>query len=90
MSAPRWLFDGQSQAACRGLSLDLFFGIDGERGKAAEQRTADAKKVCAGCPCKTACGEYALSRPGKYGTWGQMDEDERGKERRRRQRRGAA
>lgn len=78
----------QNAAACRGEGLELFFGPDGEPQPEREVREAKAKKICAECPVRTACGNYAIGRPEKYGTWGALNEDERDSERRRRQRRG--
>lgn len=74
------------RAACRGQSVDLFFGRDNERGADKERREKRAREICADCPVKRECGEYALSKPEKYGIYGGMTEDKRQSERRRRQR----
>lgn len=87
LPCPSWGW--QNDAACRGESLTLFFGIDGERGPEREIREQKAKAICSKCPVRKECGDYAISRPEKYGYWS-MSEDERQVERRRRQRRAAA
>jgi WhiB family transcriptional regulator, redox-sensing transcriptional regulator len=85
MSLPEWSWT--ARAACKGLSLDLFFGPDGERGPRLIEREAEARAVCAGCPVRLQCGNYAVGTPEKYGVWGGFGEDERDAERRRRRRR---
>jgi len=68
----------------------LFFGPDGERQPEREIRERKAKQICMGCPVRTECLDYAVSRPEKYGMWGGLNEDERASERRRRMRRANA
>src|ERR1039457_5823411 len=87
---PRPNWGWQDAAACRGEDLLLFFGPDGERQPEREIRERKAKGVCAACPVRLECLNYAVSRPEKYGTWGGLNEDERSAERRRRMRRGNA
>lgn len=84
---PRPEWGWQDTAACRGEDLVLFFGPDGERAPEREIREEKAKRICWGCPVRTECLDYAVSRPEKYGTYGGLNEDERASERRRRQRR---
>lgn len=79
----------QDAAACRGQDLTLFFGVEGERGAERENRERKAKQVCAFCPARQACLDYAVSRPEKYGVYGGLTEDERASERRRRMRRAS-
>src|SRR6185312_15641597 len=64
--AARW----RQQAACCGTDLDVFFP---ERGQTAEP----ARQVCARCPVRQACLEYALSNRITYGIWGGLTERER-------------
>lgn len=75
-------------AACQDKPTDIFFGSDGERPEARAKREAKAKQVCAECPVRTICLEYALKRPEKPGVWGGFGEDEREKLRRSWRRRG--
>lgn len=82
---PSWSW--QDDAACRGEDLVLFFGPSGERQPEKDVRERKAKAICAQCPSRAACLDYALSRPEKYGTWAGLNEDERASERRRRMRR---
>lgn len=84
---PDW--NWANRAACRGESLVLFFGADGERQPERDFRERKAKAICAGCPVRVQCKDFAIGRPEKYGTWGQLNEDERASERRRRMRRAA-
>jgi|SRR5271165_723954 len=87
-SRPNWGW--QDAAACRAEDVILFFGPDGERQPEREIRERKAKALCASCPVRMDCLNYALSRPEKYGSWGGMNEDERAAERRRRMRRVSA
>jgi WhiB family transcriptional regulator, redox-sensing transcriptional regulator len=87
---PRPNWGWQDAAACRGEDLMLFFGPDGERQPERDVRERKAKAVCASCPVRIDCLNYAVARPEKYGTWGGLNEDERSAERRRRMRRANA
>jgi WhiB family transcriptional regulator, redox-sensing transcriptional regulator len=61
-------------AACRSADPELFFPRSGS-GKAREQ-IAEAKVVCAGCPVRRQCLQFALrTRP--QGIWGGLTELER-------------
>ena len=62
---PRPSWGWQDAAACRGEDLVLFFGPDGERQPEREIRERKAKQICMGCPVRTECLDYAVSRPEK-------------------------
>jgi hypothetical protein len=54
-----WLADG----ACRPYPTSWWFSTDlGE--------TATARHICAECPVRVECLEYALDRPALLGLWG--------------------
>jgi WhiB family redox-sensing transcriptional regulator len=72
------------------MDVSLFFGPDGERRPEREAREARAKAVCASCPVREQCLDYALGKSTKRGIWGGLNEAERARERRRRTRRRAA
>lgn len=63
------------RASCRSVEPDLFFPV-GTTGLAVEQ-IAEAKAVCATCPVREACLEYALATNQDSGVWGGTSEDER-------------
>lgn len=73
----------QDLAACAGMDTDMFFprenaggsrkGITGEK-----DRVSVAKQVCAGCPVRLECLEFAIDHD-CYGIWGGMDARERGR-----------
>jgi WhiB family redox-sensing transcriptional regulator len=90
LNQPRPSWAWQDDAACHGEDLILFFSPDGERQPERDRRERKAKAICAQCPVRNECLDYALSRPEKYGTGGGLNEDERASERRRRQRRTTA
>jgi WhiB family redox-sensing transcriptional regulator len=62
----RW----QLRAACRGSDTDLFFPERGESSK-------EAKAVCAICPVRQQCLDFAISEVEHYGIWGGLSERER-------------
>ena len=64
--AARW----RELAACRGAGLDLFFP---ERGESA----GPARRVCAACPVRQPCLDYAISNRITHGIWGGLTERER-------------
>ncbi len=64
--AARW----RQLAACRGTDLDVFFP---ERGETA----GPARQVCAACPVRQPCLDYALSNRITHGIWGGLTERER-------------
>jgi WhiB family transcriptional regulator, redox-sensing transcriptional regulator len=67
--APLWA-GWRYRAACRGADLNLFFP---GRGESAEP----ARQICAGCPVRQPCLEYAISRGIVHGIWGGLAERDR-------------
>ena len=70
-------------AACRGMDVNVFFPREqvGRKRKgilpgSEKERAAAAKAVCAGCPVRLECLEYAL-KWGCVGVYGGMDLDDR-------------
>lgn len=70
-----WLAD--PRVACREQDPELFFPA-GHEGPSVLQAAA-AKQVCASCPLRRQCLEYALAGgvTTDYGIWGGTTEDER-------------
>ncbi|MGH3232997.1 MAG: WhiB family transcriptional regulator, partial [Streptosporangiaceae bacterium] len=64
--AARW----RDQAACRGADLGVFFP---GRGESAEP----ARQVCARCPVRQPCLDYATGNQIQHGIWGGLSERER-------------
>ena len=58
------------RAACSGADLDLFFP---GRGESAEP----ARRICAGCPVRQPCLEFAVSQGITHGIWGGLTERNR-------------
>lgn len=81
------MIDWRSQAACAGLNTSIFYADEEERGERAYLRTLGAKAVCAGCPVRKPCLDYALGTAQKYGIWGGTTYQERRLMRRGRRRR---
>jgi WhiB family redox-sensing transcriptional regulator len=74
-TAPPAIFDPQKPAwvaegACIGVDPEWFFPDRGEDVRR-------AKAICATCPVKDECLEYALENREKFGIWGGTSERER-------------
>jgi WhiB family redox-sensing transcriptional regulator len=76
----------QERAACRGVGIDLFFPV-GSTGPAADE-IRRARQICAGCPVRQQCLDYALASGQQYGIWGGLDEQERRRLRQQLRKRG--
>lgn len=64
-----------ARGACRGADTAVFFTEQGEA-------TRPAKEVCAGCPVREECLDYALRNGERHGVWGGTSERERRRMRR--------
>ena len=64
--AARW----RELAACRGADLKVFFPGRGESA-------GPARQVCAACPVRQQCLDYAISNAITHGIWGGLTERER-------------
>ena len=68
----------RQEAACRGVDPAVFFPDT-------EEDAGPAKAICASCPVRMRCLDYALSTRQDDGIWGGLTETERRRARRRRQ-----
>jgi WhiB family redox-sensing transcriptional regulator len=57
-------------AACADMDTDLWFPDAGDTG-------ATAKRICAGCPVRVLCLNYALDNGEQHGIWGGKSKQER-------------
>lgn len=67
----------QADAECRGADQRLFFHPQHERGTRRRQRDRAAKMICARCPVRIECADYAVRAHEPYGVWGGLTEEER-------------
>ena len=68
----------QIRAACRGPQAAVFFPPSSfERKDEKEAREARAKEICAGCPVRKPCLDYAIRIKEPHGIWGGLNEVER-------------
>jgi WhiB family transcriptional regulator, redox-sensing transcriptional regulator len=65
----------RQDAACISVDTETFFPI-GLTGQALDQ-TLLAKRVCASCPVRDCCLEFALRTNQDHGVWGGRTEEER-------------
>lgn len=70
----------RTHASCHGSDPELFFPI-AKTGEAVLQIQA-AKAVCASCPSRGSCLEFALATNQQSGIWGGTTEEERRRVRR--------
>lgn len=64
--AEEWM----ERAACRGRPTSLFFSED-------ESDVREAQRICAFCPVRRECLDYAIVNHIPDGVWGGLDERER-------------
>ncbi|HLI25392.1 MAG TPA: WhiB family transcriptional regulator [Acidimicrobiales bacterium] len=68
----------QVKAACRGPQAALFFPPSHfERKDDKDARERRAKAICASCPVRRACLDYAVRIREPHGIWGGLNENER-------------
>ncbi|HEX2039687.1 MAG TPA: WhiB family transcriptional regulator [Acidimicrobiales bacterium] len=68
----------QLKAACRGPQAVIFFPpANFERKDEKEAREARAKAICATCPVRRPCLDYAIRIREPHGIWGGLNEVER-------------
>lgn len=60
----------RQRGACRGLDPDIFYPVS-------DEDAGQAKSICAICPVRGACLEYALTNREHEGIWGGATERER-------------
>jgi len=71
----RWYW--QDHGSCRTADPLLFFHPQNERGSARVRRDRAAKMICAGCPVRVECADYAVRAREPYGVWGGLSEEDR-------------
>jgi len=75
----REIVEAEDVVPCRDAP-ELFFSIDKDephRGSQQNNHYQAAKKMCAQCPIKMQCLEYALETRQPYGVWGGLTAKER-------------
>jgi WhiB family transcriptional regulator, redox-sensing transcriptional regulator len=82
LAAPAALTGWAARGACQHSDPELFFPVT-TTGPATGQ-VARAKAVCAGCPVRVPCLEFALDSGQAFGVWGGTTGKERRLIRRRR------
>lgn len=60
----------RQRAACRGVDPDIFYPVS-------DEEAGPAKTICAQCPVRESCLEYALANRERDGVWGGATERER-------------
>lgn len=72
----RTLTSWRREAACREMDTDVFFPLT-------DEEAGPARAVCATCPVRAECLEFALASGQHDGVWGGLTETERRRLRRR-------
>jgi WhiB family redox-sensing transcriptional regulator len=65
------------QALCWGVETAVFFPAEDERLPQRHRRERVAKAICAACPVRQPCADYALVHRELYGVWGGLSEADR-------------
>ena len=58
------------QAACRGTDTEIFYPVTPDE-------EAEALSICATCPVRAQCLDYAIRNRETYGIWGGTTPDQR-------------
>lgn len=66
-----------ADGACRGKPAEMFFPAVDERNAKGVELYGIARRVCARCPVKDVCLEYALTYGEVLGMWGGATPSER-------------
>ena len=78
MAMYEWEIGWQYDASCGGEDSELFFAPNFcERKEEKDGRELRAKAICARCPVREECLEYALRNREPHGIWGGLNEVER-------------
>jgi WhiB family transcriptional regulator, redox-sensing transcriptional regulator len=73
-----WEYGWQWRAACRGEDSSLFFAPNHPETREEKTiRERQAKGICARCPVRIECLEYAIRIREPHGIWGGLNELER-------------
>lgn len=67
----------RAQAACQLSDHELFFPPEGEQGEYFRLRVSLAKRICASCPVRHQCADYAVAADERYGVLGGLTAEER-------------
>lgn len=73
------IWQWQDHGSCSDVDFALFFHPPNERGLARIRRDRAAKAVCARCPVRIECADYAIRSREPYGVWGGLTEEDRGR-----------
>jgi WhiB family transcriptional regulator, redox-sensing transcriptional regulator len=69
--------DWRNDAACNGREPELFFPTAGEHTPPGRAQYAKARAVCASCPVRADCLDYAIEAGLDHGMFGGMTPGER-------------
>lgn len=72
----------RAHARCRGMDTEVFYRPDGVSRPVRVAREQAAKAICASCPVKASCLEWAVATAEPAGIWGGLTPEERGVARR--------
>jgi WhiB family redox-sensing transcriptional regulator len=72
------IVDWQDASLCTQTDPDLFFAADNERGRAKNERIAQAKAICNQCPVILNCLQRAVYTNDAYAIMGGTTPEERG------------
>lgn len=68
-------FNWRAHGACLTADPDLFFPV--AMGTVASRQIAEAQQICAGCPVKQQCLDFAMQTRESAGIWGGTTPEDR-------------
>lgn len=71
------MFEWLEFALCRGMDPELWFPVGEPGSPGYKAMAAPARVVCADCPVRSACLDWALASGQDEGIWGGLDPAER-------------
>ena len=78
----RWVWEPwRDRAACRDADPELFYGRKGEGPAARRLRVIACKQICAVCPVRAECLQFATENGESSGIWGGLTGEERAQRR---------
>jgi WhiB family transcriptional regulator, redox-sensing transcriptional regulator len=71
------MFEWMEFALCRGVDPEIFFPAAEPGVPLYDAQVARARGICADCPVRSACLDWAIASGQDYGVWGGLDPAER-------------
>jgi WhiB family redox-sensing transcriptional regulator len=81
MTVPQYAGGWQAAGACQSADPEIFFPVSGTGASAPQIQ--QARQVCAGCPVRRECLDWAMRSGEMHGIWGGTTPEDRTRTRRK-------